>query len=317
METANIEAGKMLTKELLEEWEQYRIEGRYPLNTIKMYYSFIKRYIERYDLITQQNIERYRNKYPSTVCASAIKDFVNYLVDVRGFPLELKQIYYSRKKVIKKDKIPLKKEEAEKIINLFLQEVYKENVPLTSYFLTKFIYITGIRISEALHLRWKDVNWEEWLRDKTKQSIISIINSKRGKTRRIPCPSRFTNEIYSAHQQRNENGVPIGGLVFDFDISLFEDPKKTEEQVQYDYTNYSENLYRHHLEMISVAAIERKVTPHIFRHMRATDMMNSDVPIETIKEFLGHESIVSTQIYAKTSPEKLQRDLEKYQEKGI
>ena len=37
--------------------------------------------------------------------------------------------------------------------------------------------------------------------------------------------------------------------------------------------------------------------PHAFRHSLATNMINNNVPIEKIKEILGHKNIRSTAIY--------------------
>lgn len=46
-------------------------------------------------------------------------------------------------------------------------------------------------------------------------------------------------------------------------------------------------------------SINKKITPHTFRRTRATHLLNSGVNIVYIQEFLGHESIATTQEYAK------------------
>jgi len=46
------------------------------------------------------------------------------------------------------------------------------------------------------------------------------------------------------------------------------------------------------------ATIEAKqITPHILRHSIATHLLEKEVPLESIKTFLGHRSLASTQIY--------------------
>ncbi|WP_281986982.1 tyrosine-type recombinase/integrase [Aquimarina aggregata] len=43
--------------------------------------------------------------------------------------------------------------------------------------------------------------------------------------------------------------------------------------------------------------IAKKITPHKLRHSIATHLLQNGVPIATIKQFLGHSSLESTQIY--------------------
>lgn len=43
--------------------------------------------------------------------------------------------------------------------------------------------------------------------------------------------------------------------------------------------------------------IEKDISPHTLRHSIATHLLQRGVPIKNIKTFLGHESLVSTQIY--------------------
>lgn len=50
----------------------------------------------------------------------------------------------------------------------------------------------------------------------------------------------------------------------------------------------------------------KNVSPHTFRHWRATQMLNDGVPLETIQELLGHKDISTTRkVYAKSKREKV------------
>jgi site-specific recombinase XerD len=56
------------------------------------------------------------------------------------------------------------------------------------------------------------------------------------------------------------------------------------------------------------AGIAKNVTCHVGRHSFATNALEFGVPIETVSKALGHRSIKTTQIYAKITEKKLNRD---------
>ena len=49
--------------------------------------------------------------------------------------------------------------------------------------------------------------------------------------------------------------------------------------------------------------IESSAYPHILRHSKATHLVNRGVNIYNVRDFLGHESVATTQIYLTTNPE--------------
>ena len=46
-----------------------------------------------------------------------------------------------------------------------------------------------------------------------------------------------------------------------------------------------------------------KVTPHVLRHSKAMHLLESNVNLIYIRDFLGHESVITTEIYAKSNPQ--------------
>lgn len=48
------------------------------------------------------------------------------------------------------------------------------------------------------------------------------------------------------------------------------------------------------------AGIKTKLTPHRFRHSLATHLLAAGTPIDVVQSILGHESVATTQVYAKT-----------------
>jgi site-specific recombinase XerD len=57
------------------------------------------------------------------------------------------------------------------------------------------------------------------------------------------------------------------------------------------------------METALKAGITSRVTPHVFRHTFATDMYSRGVPVEAIKDMMGHESIRETSVYVHITDE--------------
>ena len=60
---------------------------------------------------------------------------------------------------------------------------------------------------------------------------------------------------------------------------------------------------------------EKSYTPHSMRHSTATHMLEAGVPLIVIKNFLGHASLQSTQIYAEVTQSTLNKHIRAWSEK--
>ena len=75
---------------------------------------------------------------------------------------------------------------------------------------------------------------------------------------------------------------------------------------------YNKNLK----EIAKFARIKKNLTTHIARHTFATTiLLDNDVPLETTSKLLGHNSIRSTQIYAKVTLKKLSNNMNELRSK--
>ena len=57
------------------------------------------------------------------------------------------------------------------------------------------------------------------------------------------------------------------------------------------------------------ARIDKRITPHTFRHTFATLLLEEDVDIKYIQNLLGHSTIATTQIYTHVNAEKQKKIL--------
>jgi site-specific recombinase XerD len=76
-------------------------------------------------------------------------------------------------------------------------------------------------------------------------------------------------------------------------LSIKQHNKLTKEGVAYIISQYV-----HSARAISTIVPE-KVTPHMFRHSKAMHLLQANVNLIYIRDFLGHEDIKTTEIYAK------------------
>ena len=68
-------------------------------------------------------------------------------------------------------------------------------------------------------------------------------------------------------------------------------------------------------EIAQACKIEKHLTFHMSRHTFATLTLDKGMPIESVSKILGHTKITTTQIYAKITTDKLERDISAFWEK--
>ena len=143
----------------------------------------------------------------------------------------------------------------------------------------KLIYLSGLRISEALNVKWSDINHQD-------------------------------NSIYVYGKGSKERKVFI---INDYLVQL----KNLEKNNQYIFTinkkkistrsvnKFLQNCYDNSL-------IKNKLSSHIFRHSFATTMLENNADIRHIQKLLGHSSISTTEIYTKVAKSMKKRVLDSY-----
>ena len=143
----------------------------------------------------------------------------------------------------------------------------------------KLIYLSGLRISEALNLKWSDINHQD-------NSIY--VYGKGSKERKV-----FIINDYLAQLKNLEKNNQ-----FVFTINK----KKISTR---SVNKFLQNCYDNSL-------IKNKLSSHIFRHSFATTMLENNADIRHIQKLLGHSSISTTEIYTKVAKSMKKRVLDSY-----
>jgi integrase/recombinase XerC len=147
----------------------------------------------------------------------------------------------------------------------------------------EFLYLTGVRLSELLELKWRDIDL---------QSDGVKVFGKRKKERMIPLTNRLKKNIIS-YKKVFEETFPF------VDQSDYFIVINNKEQA------YPMKIYRIVKHYLNLFAQTTKRSPHLLRHTFATHLLNKGADLNAVKDLLGHANLAATQVYTHNSMEKL------------
>lgn len=137
------------------------------------------------------------------------------------------------------------------------------------------LYSCGLRVSELLHLRISQLNFED---------EYIIVDGKGSKQRLVPISQRCLQIIKYYLMDRGNVIVKKGS-----EDTLFLNRRGTGLSRVMIF-----NIIKKHTEL---AGIQKNVSPHTFRHSFATHLLEGGANLRAIQAMLGHESITTTEIY--------------------
>lgn len=136
------------------------------------------------------------------------------------------------------------------------------------------LYGCGLRVSELVSLRLTDIHYGEG---------FVVITGKGNKQRLVPVSGKALKEIEIYKLDRNQ--LPV---INDQNI-LFLNRRGSGLTRAMIFTIIK--------DLAAKAGIKKTISPHTFRHSFATHLIEGGADLRAVQEMLGHESILTTEIY--------------------
>ncbi len=279
---------------ILREFESYlQLEKGLSVNTIKSYLKDLEQYtshlgkyyhVDKPKRIEKRHIENFlqtlhrRKLSPKTIARkiSAIKSFHHFLYVEKIIDSDISSDFQTPK-IPKNLPTVLSVEEVVKIL-----EISDVDSPLgyRNKALLELIYGSGLRVSELLDIRMRDVHLDE--------SYV-LVQGKGGKERIVPISDIAI--IALRKYMTDPNGRQ----------------KLMKKPLPYLFINNEggklsrQGFYKVLQGLANDAGIEVNVSPHTLRHSFATHLLENGIDLRSLQTLLGHEDISTTQIYTHIS----------------
>ncbi len=138
------------------------------------------------------------------------------------------------------------------------------------------MYSCGLRVSELVNLKISGLYLDEG---------FVRVTGKGDKERLVPIGSKATDEInFYLHHYRTHVKLHKG---FD-DIVFLNRRGKGLSRVM---------IFTIIKNLVEIVGIKKQISPHTFRHSFATHLIEGGADLRAVQEMLGHESILTTEIY--------------------
>lgn len=164
--------------------------------------------------------------------------------------------------------------------------------------LLSFMYASGMRAQEVCDMTVGDV---QFYPDRASIKILG----KGQKMRRIGIPAQAARTL--------ESYISYRKITSKYDRHVFSSQtheKMSVSCIEEIFSKYVERAKQAHPDMF-----RERYSPHSMRHTTATHMLDAGVPLIVVKNFLGHVSLQTTQIYAEVSQETMNKQLKSWNEK--
>jgi integrase/recombinase XerD len=158
----------------------------------------------------------------------------------------------------------------------------------------ELLYSCGLRISEAIELKYSDIDYEN--------RLIRIMG-KGSKERIVPMGDEASRLIrkYIEESRREIIGSRDSEFLFISKKGSLLNRKSVWR------------LLKNHVAKVNIG---KNITPHTLRHSFATHLLENGADLRSVQELLGHVDISTTQVYTHLAKNTLQQIHKKYHPKG-
>lgn len=276
----------------------------YSINTADAYWGWVEGFIRHNGI-----------KHPAEIM-DKINDYLMYLtIEKKRAPKTIRQagfaLIFLYKKVLNTEMpyVELPKPTNRKPPVVFTRdEVYRllSNLRNENLLIAKLLYGAGLRLSECISLRVKDIDFGN------KQILIYNGKGNRNDITLLPAPLiddlkiqlQIAGAIYQKDLLNNYNGTTLPENIKKKYPSL---SKSFEWQYVFPSTNLCSTSERHHVHngviqkavktAIKKAGILKAGSCHTLRHSFATHLLQQGENIRTVQELLRHKRVSTTMVY--------------------
>ena len=174
---------------------------------------------------------------------------------------------------------------------LFMKSFDLENPrDLRDFCIIVTLYESGARVSELTAVLCGEVRLES--------PCTIILHGKGRKTRIVPLDPSVASLLKRYIQMR---GIPDNASLF---------TNRHGNPLTRKGVNYILQKHFKKVKAVDSTMFPDKISPHSLRHSKAMHLLENDVNLIYIRDFLGHASVTTTEIYSKANPEIKRKHLE-------
>ena len=211
---------------------------------------------------------------------SALRSYYKFQLSIKKIgvsPLKEHRALKTQTKVA----LPFSQEEMK---NMFEGNIFPDTyIGSMTRTLIQLLYFTGIRRSELIDLKVKDIDFPK--------GLLKVLG-KRNKERLIPLLPEIQDHLKMLLKSQEDLKITREADFF------FVNVKGKKLSISF--------VYQCVKKYFSKVSTKTKRSPHVLRHSFATHLLDQGADLNSIKDLLGHTSIAATQHYTHSSMAKIQ-----------